>query len=156
MCIRDRFTTDPELFSRLVEIGGKLVQNHLLSFSKYETLEVDGNNFEIEKGYPIYTEKEIHLNNNTRVINISKELWGYKIGVHKVLEKWLKDRKGTVLSQDDIQHYGKMVHAVKLSLIYANEIDDIIQDNGGFPLTGHDQFSGYETIIVGQKSLMDF
>ena len=151
-----QFTTDRKLFSELATAGSKLIQSHLLEFEQLKPLEIVGENFMLEAGYPKHVEQEIHLNKDTKIKNISNELWDYKIGVHRVLEKWLKDRKGKVLSQDDIQHYGKIIQAVKQTLVHVEEIDDIIQNKGGFPLEGHDQFSGYEGKIVGATSLLDF
>tara|TARA_B100000767_G_scaffold272135_1_gene299197 strand:- start:742 stop:4176 length:3435 start_codon:yes stop_codon:yes gene_type:complete len=153
---RLQFTTDRKLFSELVTAGGKLIQSHLLEFEHLKPLEIVGKNLMLVAGYPKHIEQEIHLNKDTKIKNISNELWGYKIGVHQVLEKWLKVRKGEVLSQDDIQHYGKIIQAVKHTLVHVGEIDDIIQNKGGFPLEGHDQFSGYEGKIVGATSLFDF
>jgi hypothetical protein len=153
---RLQFTTDRKLFTELVRVGSKLIQSHLLEFEHLEPLEIVGENFLIMAGYPKHINQEIYLNKDTKIKNISNELWGYKIGVHQVLEKWLKDRKEKVLSQDEIQHYVKMIQAVKHTLMHVGEIDEIIQDKGGFPLKGHDQFSGYEGKIAGQSSIMDF
>jgi hypothetical protein len=35
------------------------------------------------------------------------------MGVYQVCEKWLKDRRGRTLSFDDVQHYQKIVVALR-------------------------------------------
>jgi hypothetical protein len=62
---------------------------------------------------------------------IPKETWEFQIGGYKVCEKWLKDRKGRVLSSDDIDHYQKIVVALSETISVMREIDELIP---GWPL----------------------
>jgi hypothetical protein len=41
------------------------------------------------------------------------------------LDKWLKDRKGSVLSLEDIKHYCKVVTAIRKTIEVQNAIDQI-------------------------------
>jgi hypothetical protein len=50
-----------------------------------------------------------------------------------VCEKWLKDRKGRTLSDDDIAHYQKMVVALAETIRLMQEIDEVIEQYGGWP-----------------------
>jgi hypothetical protein len=43
-----------------------------------------------------------------------------------VLHKWLKGRKGRVLSYDDVTHYGKIVVVLKGTMRLMGEIDEVI------------------------------
>ncbi len=57
---------------------------------------------------------------------------GFTIGGHKVSEKWLKDRKGSVLTQDDIEHYQKIIVAISETIRLTAEIDEVVDAHGGW------------------------
>lgn len=40
-------------------------------------------------------------------------------------EKWLKDRKGRILSLDDIRHYCKVITALKKTIEIQRDIDSL-------------------------------
>ena len=65
---------------------------------------------------------------------VPREVWEFHIGGYQVLEKWLKDRKGRELTWDDIQHYQKVVVALKETIRLMAEIDAVIDAHGGWPL----------------------
>jgi len=46
---------------------------------------------------------------------------------------WLKDRKGRTLSKDDIGHYQKIVVALSETIRIMGEIDEAIEEHGGWP-----------------------
>ena len=52
-----------------------------------------------------------------------------------MLHKWLKDRKGRTLSYDDLRHYGFIVSALFETIGTMSEIDEVIEEHGGFPLS---------------------
>jgi SOS-response transcriptional repressor LexA len=64
---------------------------------------------------------------------VPEAVWNFHIGGYQVCEKWLKDRKGRTLSQDDIAHYQKIVVALAETIRLMNEIDEVIQRHGGWP-----------------------
>ena len=47
-------------------------------------------------------------------------------GAHQVCEKWLKDRRGSALSYDEVRQYRGILVAVTETLRLMEEIDDII------------------------------
>ena len=53
-------------------------------------------------------------------------MWNFQVGGYQVLQKWLKDRKGRVLSFDDLFHYQKIVVALKETARLMIEIDELI------------------------------
>ncbi|HSH81922.1 MAG TPA: hypothetical protein VLA19_25635 [Herpetosiphonaceae bacterium] len=53
------------------------------------------------------------------------------IGGYQPLEKWLKDRRGRKLAFDDIQHYLRMVIALRETRRITEAIDALIP---GWPL----------------------
>jgi len=65
---------------------------------------------------------------------VPREVWEFHIGGYRVLERWLKDRKGCELTWDDIQHYQKVVVALNETIRLTAEIDVVIHEQGGWPL----------------------
>jgi hypothetical protein len=64
---------------------------------------------------------------------VPEAVWNFHIGAYQVCEKWLKDRKGRVLSDDDIAHYQKTVVALAGTMRLMREIDEVIEQHGGWP-----------------------
>jgi len=64
---------------------------------------------------------------------VPEEVWNFHIGAYQVCHKWLKDRKGRTLSDDDIAHYQKIVVALSETVRIMNEIDEVIEAHGGWP-----------------------
>ena len=54
-------------------------------------------------------------------------------GGYQVSHKWLKDWKGRILSNDDIAHYQRIVVALNETIRIMREIDEVIEENGGWP-----------------------
>ena len=46
---------------------------------------------------------------------VPEAVWGFHIGGYQVRQKWLKDRKGRTLFDDDIAHHQKIVVALALA-----------------------------------------
>ena len=55
------------------------------------------------------------------------------IGGYQVCEKWLKDRKGCVLSKVDIEHYYQIVVALYETTRLMKEPEKLIDQHGGWP-----------------------
>jgi hypothetical protein len=70
------------------------------------------------------------------------ETWEFQIGGYQVLHKWLYDRRasgaesGRVLTDEDLTHYQRVVVALYLTRKLMDEIDEVIDEHGGFPLRG--------------------
>jgi len=73
-----------------------------------------------------YTSGKAHINNHQYFGELPEEVWEFKVGGYQVCEKWLKDRKGRVLSGDDITHYQRVVVALKETIRLMKEIDKAI------------------------------
>ncbi len=57
---------------------------------------------------------------------VPPEVWNFHIGGYQVCEKWLKDRRGRTLSYDDLEHYCKVVTAIRETIRLMAEIDAAI------------------------------
>ena len=60
-------------------------------------------------------------------------VWDFHVGGYQVCHKWLKDRKGRALSDEDIAHYQKIVVAQNETIRLMAEIDQVIEAHGGWP-----------------------
>jgi len=60
--------------------------------------------------------------------------WEFHVGGYEVCHKRLKDRKGRVLSFDDIKHYQRIIAALQETIHLMEEIDETIEMAGGWPL----------------------
>ena len=65
--------------------------------------------------------------------NVPADVWDFHIGGYQICEKWLKDRKGRTLSKDEIAHYRAVVGAIGETIRVMQEIDAVIDKQGGWP-----------------------
>ena len=64
---------------------------------------------------------------------VPADVWHFQVGGYQVCHKWLKDRKGRTLSDEDIAHYQKIVVALNETIRIMAEIDNVIEAHGGWP-----------------------
>jgi len=124
------------VFRALARLGGHLVALHLL-----ESPRLDHPVTEYLGGRAPAAEK-VSWSRNTVWIDkaqtagfkgVREEVWNFHIGGYQVCHKWLKDRKGRKLSDEDIAHYQKIVVALSETIRIMAEIDEVIEAHGGWP-----------------------
>jgi len=129
-------TSDKELFEELVEKGAVLVALHLMESPLLNNLitkyEVKGEHLVEKVSYDDKTQR-VSINKTQYFEGVPPEVWNFHIGGYQVCEKWLKDRKGRKLTIDDIDHYQKIVVALKETIRLMQEIDEVIEAHGGWP-----------------------
>jgi predicted helicase len=129
-------TSSLDLFRSLAKLGSKLVALHLMEspqLDKHITKWVGGKNPEVEK--VTYSDETVWIDKaqNEGFDGVPEEVWNFHIGGYQVCEKWLKDRKGRTLSKDDIAHYQKIIVALAETIRLMGEIDEVIEEHGGWP-----------------------
>ncbi len=129
-------TGNLELFHALAHLGGELVALHLLESPKLGrpiTEYIGGRAPEVEK--VSWSKNTVWLDKaqTTGFKGVREEVWNFHIGGYQVCEKWLKDRKGRKLSKDDIAHYQKIVVALSETIRLMKEVDEVIEQHGGWP-----------------------
>jgi predicted helicase len=129
-------TSNLELLRELARLGGELTSLHLMESPKLvqPTTEFIGSrNSEVEKiswsGNTVWTDRA----KTSGFKGVCEEVWNFHIGGYQVCEKWLKDRKGRVLSAEDVKHYQKIVVALSETIRLMAEIDETIEEHGGWP-----------------------
>ena len=100
---------------------------------------------EIAKGYPKYKDGNVYINSARYFEGVPEEVWNFHIGGYQVCEKWLKDRRGRTLSEEDIEHYQRVVVALNETIRLMAEIDRVIEEHGGWPLVGSQDTPKVET-----------
>jgi predicted helicase len=124
-----------ELFQELSKLGGELVSLHLLESPKINQFitQFTGEDDNCIPQKPTYKDGAVWINANQRFENVPEAVWYFHVGGYQVCEKWLKDRKGRRLSEDDIAHYQKIVVALNETIHLMQEIDAVIALHGGWP-----------------------
>ena len=138
-----------ELFRKLAEAGHELLVLHVLESLKLDefiTTYRGPRNIEVGRvGWSDGTvwidadktnARERHRATKPGTIGfqgVPEEVWDFQIGGYQVCHKWLKDRKGRTLSDEDIAHYQKIVVALSETIHIMAEIDEVIEAHGGWP-----------------------
>ena len=129
-------TGNLELFRAMARLGGELVALHLLESPKLDrpiTQYLGGRAPEVEKVSRSESTVWLDRAQTSGFKGVREDVWSFHIGGYQVCEKWLKDRKGRTLSKDDIDHYQKIVVALAGTVRLMKEIDEVIEQHGGWP-----------------------
>ncbi|NQS97268.1 MAG: N-6 DNA methylase [candidate division Zixibacteria bacterium] len=120
------FTKDYPLFTKMAELGERLVNLHLLKSVEIDTpiakFQGKGNN--IIK-FVKYENGRVRINNTQYFEGITPEIWEYQIGGYQVIKKWLNYRKGRALDLEDIKHICRVATALLKTIEIQEEIDII-------------------------------
>jgi len=146
-------TSNLSLFRTLVEKGAELVGLHLLEspalakpITRYP---VAGPNT-VDPGFPRYIAQgepspedgkpveagRVYVNKGDAKAGVRGqyfegvpgEVWEFWVGGYQPCQKWLKDRRGRTLSNEDIEHYEKVVVALQRTIRLMAEIDAAIPE----------------------------
>ena len=81
---------------------------------------------EVAKVYPKYEDGRAHINKQQYFDRVPQPVWQFTIGSYQVCDKWLKDRRGRQLSYDDLEHYQRIVVALRETGRLMEEVDAAI------------------------------
>lgn len=120
------YPKNKKVFDKLVSYGTELRNLHLLespALNKFITnYPVEGTD-EIVKVF--FNEGRVYINKEQYFGNVPENVWNFYIGGYQPAQKWLKDRKGRTLANEDFEHYQKMIVAMNETIRIMNEIDKI-------------------------------
>jgi hypothetical protein len=120
-------TSDKRLFAKLAAKGAELVSLHLLKSPALEdfitSYPAAGSNH-VEKVK--YEKRKVWINDAQYFGGLPEAVWEFRVGGYQVCDKWLKDRKGRALSNDDIAHYQRVAVALKETIRLMAEVDKVI------------------------------
>ena len=139
----------PDLFRKLVPLGHHLLVMHLLASPRLDNfITTYTGPWNPEVGRVGWSDGTVWLDackTNAReghratkpgtigFQGVPEGVWDFHIGGYQVCYKWLKDRKGRTLSDEDIAHYQKIVVALNETVRIIGEIDEVIEVHGGWP-----------------------
>jgi len=128
-------TRNDELFQEISSYGEDLVALHLMkspNLDKLITQYESKNNPVVDSGYPKYVDGKVVINKRgDGFTGVPEIVWNFYMGGYQVCQKWLKDRKGRTLTQEDITHYQRIIVALQETVRLMQQIDEAIP---GFPL----------------------
>ncbi len=70
------------------------------------------------------------------VEGVTPAVWGSSVGGYRVAQKWLKDRTGQTLTQNDLNTYRDALAVLAETHALARQLDAAIARHGGWPLAG--------------------
>ena len=115
---------------KMGKLGKKLVDLHLFSSSELHNpiskFRGQGSGI-VEKVKYDEEDMRVYINNDNYFDSVEKIVWEYQIGGYQVCNKWLKDRKGRVLSLTETEQYCKIVTAIAKTIEIQQEIDNLYQ-----------------------------
>ena len=98
-----------EEYHRLADLGGQLRRLHLMQdvpAPQHAKFDNDGSNT-VDKLE--YKDGCVWINKEQCFADVPELAWNFYIGGYQPAQKWLKDRKGRVLTYDDITHYRQII-----------------------------------------------
>ena len=108
------YPKDAKSFKALVALGAELRALHLLESPKVNqiitTYPIAGSNVVENLSYK---DGKVFINKDQYFGNVPEVAYNLHIGGYQPAQKYLKDRKGRPLSNSDIEHYQKIIVALK-------------------------------------------
>jgi len=126
---RAPFPTHAGDFERLSGLGWALVQAHLLRELPRRALAAyqGKGDHKVESVNYAPKEQTIHINKTQSFHPVPSDVWDFHVGGYQVLDKYLKSRRGRVLSLDEINHVGAVADSLAFTIEQMAEIDEAYQ-----------------------------
>ena len=109
------YPKDAAEFSRFRDAGRELRMVHLMHDSE-PTLSETRARFPVAGDNTVdkveWEDGRVYINATQYFDNVPVEAWEQPIGGYRPAEKWLKDRKGRILTQNDLKHYQRIILAL--------------------------------------------
>lgn len=132
------FTSNKKLFIELYRLGENLVSLYLMKSKKFEDFITSfvghGDNIVESIGNKSYRDGRLYINQEQYFEGVPEDVYNFHIGAYQVCQKWLKDRKGRQLSEEEIVHYQRIMVAINETIKIMKEIDNVIEEHGGWPI----------------------
>lgn len=123
------FCEDYEVFAALAALGWRLIDAHLMKSSeprqKYShlgTYQVPGDNG-VDKVFYADALQRLYINDHQYFAPVPSDLYAFHIGGYQVLNKYLKDRKGRLLTLDEINNVENIVRILAFTQEIMHDID---------------------------------
>jgi len=77
---------------------------------------------------PVYKDGKVFINKDQYFGSVPASAWNFYIGGYQPAQKWLKGRKNRNLTNDDIEHYQKMIMALTETTKIMRKIDKMAKN----------------------------
>jgi len=130
-----------ETFWELVKLGSELRSYHLLENPKVYEIVISLNESENNTIERKITKKDVEiegefvklwLNDEQYIDKIPLVAWEFYIGGYQPAQKWLKDRAGREMREEDYEHYNKIIVALTKTHEIMQRIDEVLLKNMSF------------------------
>ena len=122
------YPKNADYFFKVAEFGKQLREIHLLESAIVNdfitSYPIDGDN-EVVK--PEYKDNKVYINKTQYFDNVPEIAWNFYIGGYQPAQKWLKDRKGGILSYEEILHYQKIIVALTKTYEIMQTLDNFVE-----------------------------
>lgn len=129
----------PRLFHSMARAGETLIGAHLhwhravpRASAGAEVREEGDGPTHVAAGFPRYSAQRVWWNSQLCVGPVEADVWMFRVGTYQVCRKWLSDRRGRHLSRTAVRDYCRMVTAIRVTLGCMSQIDQLIEDHGGW------------------------
>lgn len=122
------YPQNADYFFKIAELGKQLREIHLLEspvVNEFVTSYPVGGDNEVVK--PEYKDDKVYINKTQHFDNVPEIAWNFYIGGYQPAQKWLKDRKGRILSYEEVMHYQKIIKALLETHTIMQQIDEVIE-----------------------------
>ena len=122
------YPENADYFFKVAQLGKQLREIHLLEspvVNEFVTSYPVGGDNEVVK--PEYKDNKVYINKTQYFDNVPEIAWNFYIGGYQPAQKWLKDRKGRILSYEDVMHYQKIIKALLETHTIMQQIDEVIE-----------------------------
>lgn len=122
------YPENADYFFKVAQLGKQLREIHLLEspvVNEFITSYPVGGDNEVVK--PEFKDNKVYINRTQYFDNVPEIAWNFYIGGYQPTQKWLKDRKGRILSYEDVMHYQKIIKALTETHTLMQQIDEVIE-----------------------------
>jgi hypothetical protein len=120
------FAKGKALFLKIAALGEGLIGLHLLTSPELDRPIArfqGGGDTRVEKVSYDAGANAVRINPGSFFEGVPAEVWEYQVGGYQVCDKWLKDRKGEILTLDEIKHYCRVVTALAKTIEIQQDLD---------------------------------
>ncbi len=129
------FTSNRDLFAALAAKGRDLVALHLMESPLLDapiTSFPEPGSDKVERVAYNDNHRRVYINKTQYFDGVPTAVWGFHVGGYQVCHKWLQDRKGRKLDNNDLMHYQRIIVALNETIRLMAEIDALVP---AWPLT---------------------
>ncbi|MEX2277082.1 MAG: type ISP restriction/modification enzyme [Cucumibacter sp.] len=119
------FPSNSEDFEEMSTLGWALVQAHLMrEVPRHSLADFHGKGDRIVERVRYVSEEEaVHISETRFFKPVPQEVWEFHIGGYQVLDKYLKSRKGRVLTLDEITHVASVADSLAFTIEQMDKLD---------------------------------